>query len=91
MKSVVKINIDMNTTKFECESDLTKTGINEIIENVIRSHIGTSTDDGEPSGIDKYTILIEWDFSNDSFILQSNTGNRDLTIGILAAFWNENK
>jgi len=83
---VTYIEYNIETDKFKVDSEATNKGVQEIIENVLRAHIGAGVDNSEPNIQDVYNISITWDFSDDSFVIKSNTGNKGLTDGILLDF-----
>ena len=55
----------------------------EILQNWIRCEIGQGEDNKEPNREDIYKIRITLDLTDGSFYTKSNTGNKDLTCGLV--------
>ena len=63
-------------------SNATKEGTEEILSDYIRSQMGKGVDGRKPNNELVYRVTIGVDLSDDSFSVQSNTGNASLTTGI---------
>ncbi len=57
--------------------------IEEILSTWLTGQQGEGKDESKENQLSEYTIVIELDLSDDSFVTRSNTGNKGLTAGIL--------
>jgi len=60
-----------------------KEALEEIISTWVQDQIGRGRDSNEPINRDLYVIKIGLGLEDDSFATESNTGNKDLTCGIV--------
>jgi hypothetical protein len=70
---------------FEFTSNIKEELRSDILEAVMSTHIGAGSDSRERIDRDVYVIRIDWDLSDDSYKLTSNTNNSGLDTGILMA------
>lgn len=80
----LNIEYHANDDKFEFITDINTEGCIEILDSIIRTHIGAGADTRGYIEREVYTIRIAWDLSNDKGVLHSDTGNKGLTTGLLA-------
>lgn len=64
-------------------TDMSNDGIIELLETYTQSCIGAGADESEAVEREVYNILLQIDLSDDTITVQSNTGNKGLTLGIL--------
>jgi hypothetical protein len=85
--AIVDISFDINNSdKTVIKTNIKeKEGIEEALSDFIRTQIGARKDESEPNKYDTYSIKIGLDLSDDSFRIESNTGNKGLTLGIIMA------
>lgn len=72
-----------NPEKTIIRTDLKKEGLEEVLSEFVRSQIGEGKDGSEPNERDVYSIKVSLDLSGDSFSVESDTGNKGLTLGIV--------
>lgn len=70
---------------FEVTSNIKEERQIDILEAVISTHVGAGKDERQRADMDIYTIRIDWDLSDDSYKLSSDTNNSSLDTGILMA------
>ena len=85
----LKIEYDVKENEFYIDGNLSPEGQREIVENFLRKQIGAGEDASIANIRDSYTITLEWDPSNDSIGISSDTGNDGLRDGILMCFLKE--
>lgn len=87
MKTQIKWNLKEDT--YHIISEIKREEVQEVIEELLRSQIGAGGDDSEPNKHDIYIINVDLELEDDTFKVSSNTGNKSLTTGILAALVQE--
>ena len=77
------IKYDIKKDEFTFHSDIKEERQVDILEAVVRMQIGAGVDNSKANDLNVYLISIDWDLSDDSFSIKSNTGNKGLTTGII--------
>jgi hypothetical protein len=78
----ITFNMD-DPNKTVIKTDLTKEGLEEVLSEFVHAEIGEGKDDSKPNEYGVYSIKIRLDLSDDSFHVESDTGNKGLTLGII--------
>lgn len=81
-----KIQYDFKKDQFEVWSEVKKGKIKEVILEFLRTQMGLGKDERDPEKRDIYTITLDLDLSDDSFTVNSDTGNDSFMTGILRHF-----
>lgn len=85
MGSTATLHIDYcpRTDAYEFFGDVKGEAVSTLIETWVQSVVGAGADDSPPEKRDVYRISITWFPEDDTFRIQSNTGNKGLRDGIL--------
>jgi hypothetical protein len=88
MNSDPYIEIVLDSTKeiedrFSIKSNVADERIMSLLECVVRNDVGAGVDNSPRNEQSAYTVRIDWDLSNDSYVTTSDTGNKSLTTGIV--------
>jgi len=86
MKLSLKLKYIMEKDAFEIESEFKPEKNIDIVEECLRAQMGAGSDSREPVKKDVYTIVITLDLDGDVFQVASDTGNDNLTCGLMAYF-----
>jgi hypothetical protein len=68
---------------FKIEGDVKKEKRADMINEFLRMQMGNGADKSEPIKRKEYNINLRWYPENDTFKVESNTGNKSLREGIL--------
>jgi len=80
------LKYNMKTDLFEISGNVADEKITEVMQEWLRGQLGLGKDDNEPNDKEIYTIIINLNLEDDTFTIQSDTGNASLTCGIVAHF-----
>lgn len=72
-----------NPGNFKIDSDIKPEMYAEVLSAFLQGQIGQGTDPSPAEDRDVYRIQIQLDLEDDSFYLKADTGNKDLTAGIV--------
>jgi hypothetical protein len=88
----IKLQYNIKTDEFKCETDIKQDKLHEIISDFLRTQMSLGPDKREAKTLDIYEITITLDLADsDTFHLKSNTGNDGLTTGIIMEYFNRLK
>jgi hypothetical protein len=82
----IELSYNLDIDKFEIETDLKKEKVPEVLEAFLRCQLDLGEDSRRPIELPVYKITIHLDLRDDSFWVESNTGNDGLTTGIVAHY-----
>jgi len=77
----VKYNVRHST--FTIKSDVQKDRQAQLLLEYLRTKMGSGADNSAPNLKEEYTITLQWFAEDDSFRINSDTGNKGLREGIL--------
>jgi hypothetical protein len=77
--------------KFKIKSNIREEVLPHMLEEIIRLQMGKGEDNSKAKRCKTYRVFVDIDLSNDDFEIQSNTGNKGLTLGIVMDVLNRMK
>ncbi len=81
---ILEIAFNLNEPKKTIiKTNAKKEALEEILETWISCQMGKGADTSKPAQKDVYAIKIYVDLTDDSFVTESDTGNKGLTCGII--------
>jgi hypothetical protein len=83
---IIKIHFDLFKLKgTRIKTNVKKDRLEEILETWLSGQSGQDKDSRTSNKKSAYEIEIKLNFADDTFLTESDTGNRDLTCGIVAS------
>lgn len=79
----MNITYDLGKDHYDVGGDLNEQGQREVLEAAIRSQLGAGRDDAKPNESDVFHINVKWRPEDDGIVIESDTGNKSLTCGLL--------
>jgi hypothetical protein len=79
----INIKYNINTNKYEFDSNIKSERQSSIIEDFLRCQLGRGEDDRPDADRDEYNISINLHLSDDTFYSKDDCGNYGLRDGIL--------
>jgi len=89
--SFLKLKYNINTDKFDIDSNIKLEMQGEIVSNFLRGQIGQGEDNREADKREIYEIALNLDLSCDKYTVLHNCGNKGLRDGILINFLKKSK
>jgi len=85
------ITYNLKEDSYAVSGSVKKEQVQEVLEEWLRTQIGLGSDESRPNEKDIYTITIKLELNGDIFSVESDTGNKSLTTGIILALVKEIK
>lgn len=80
------LKFNIKGSSFEIDTNIKPEKVKDIVNDFLRSQIGQGKDHSEVTKQDIYEIEFRLDFSDDTYLVTHNCGNKGLREGILAHY-----